>query len=178
MSRRPTPSLNRHLRRFAQGQSPARSSRHSRCGRANGCFCAHSTSGRRSLMPAPQTNSPYKRFGRSVHTNTRPTDMLYIVPLLLGLGGGATPPAPVKVVTSLTTYAAIAREIVGDPGEVSAIAQGDENPHYVQPKPSFVPLLARAEVFVTTRLNLGLWVALVLYMAGNFKVPEGSLGCA
>ena len=102
--------------------------------------------------------------------------MLYIVPLLLGLGGGATPPAPVKVVTSLTTYAAIAREIVGDRGEVSAIAQGDENPHYVQPKPSFVPLLARADVFVTTGLDLELWVPALLDKAGNPKVTEGGLG--
>jgi len=102
--------------------------------------------------------------------------MLYIVPLLLGLGGGATPPAPVKVVTSLTTYAAIAREIVGDRGEVSAIAQGDENPHYVQPKPSFVPLLASADVFVTTGLDLELWVPALLDKAGNPKVTEGGLG--
>ena len=104
--------------------------------------------------------------------------MLYIVvPFLLGLSGGVTPPpAPVKVVTSLTTYAAIAREIVGDRGEVSAIAQGDENPHYVQPKPSFVPLLASADVFVTTGLDLELWVPALLDKAGNPKVTEGGTG--
>ncbi|HXG95506.1 MAG TPA: zinc ABC transporter substrate-binding protein, partial [Gemmatimonadales bacterium] len=82
--------------------------------------------------------------------------------LLLGLHVGTahdgTPPAPVKVVTSLTTYAAIATEIVGDRGKVSSIAVGDENPHYVQPKPSFVPTLAQADLFVTTGLDLELWV--------------------
>jgi ABC-type Zn uptake system ZnuABC Zn-binding protein ZnuA len=103
--------------------------------------------------------------------------MLYIVSLLLGLTGGVTPPAAkVKVVTSLTTYAAIAREIVGDRGEVTAIAQGDENPHYVQPKPSFVPLLADADVFVTTGLDLELWVPALLDKAGNPKVTEGGPG--
>ena len=83
--------------------------------------------------------------------------MRYLISLLLGLHSGgtaSTPPKPVKVVTSLTTYAAIAREIVGDRGQVNAIAVGDENPHYVQPKPSFVPLLAQADVFVTTGLDL------------------------
>ena len=67
--------------------------------------------------------------------------MRAFVPLILALSGVGTPPAaaPVKVVTSLTTYAAIAMEIVGDRGKVSSIAVGDENPHYVQPKPSFVP---------------------------------------
>ena len=103
--------------------------------------------------------------------------MLYFIPLLLGLSGGDTPPAaPVKVVTSLTTYAAIAREIVGDRGTVNSIATGDENPHYVQPKPSFVPLLANADVFVTTGLDLELWVPALLDKAGNPKVTEGGPG--
>jgi len=105
--------------------------------------------------------------------------MRYLISLLLGLHSGgtpSTPPRPVKVVTSLTTYAAIAREIVGDRGQVNAIAVGDENPHYVQPKPSFVPLLAEADVFVTTGLDLELWVPALLDKAGNSKVTEGGPG--
>ncbi len=89
---------------------------------------------------------------------------------------GRPPVAPVKVVTSLTTYAAIAREVVGDRGSVTSIAQGDENPHYVQPKPSFVPLLASADMFVTTGLDLELWVPALLDKAGNPKVTEGGPG--
>ena len=63
--------------------------------------------------------------------------MLRLFPLLLAFTLDGTPPAPapVRVVTSLTSYAAIAREITGDRGIVSSIATGDENPHYVQPKP-------------------------------------------
>jgi zinc/manganese transport system substrate-binding protein len=104
--------------------------------------------------------------------------MLHIFQLLIGLSAGATPrhTAPVKVVTSLTTYAAIAQEIVGDRGIVNSIATGDENPHYVQPKPSFVPLLAQADVFVTTGLDLELWVPALLDKAGNPKVTEGGPG--
>ncbi len=102
--------------------------------------------------------------------------MRSIISLLLALGGGVKPPPQVKVVTSLTTYAAIAREIVGDRGQVDAIATGDENPHYVQPKPSFVPLLANADVFVTTGLDLELWVPALLDKAGNSKVTEGGAG--
>jgi ABC-type Zn uptake system ZnuABC Zn-binding protein ZnuA len=88
----------------------------------------------------------------------------------------AQAPAPVKVVTSLTTYAAIAREIVGDRGVVTAIANADENPHFVQPKPSFVPLLGGADLFVTTGLDLELWVPALLDKAGNPKVSEGGAG--
>ncbi len=90
---------------------------------------------------------------------------------------GPEPAAPpVKVVTSLTTYGAIAREIVGDKGTVTSIAQGDEDPHFVQPKPSFVAVLRDADVFVTTGLDLELWVPPLLDRAGNRKVSEGGPG--
>ena len=102
--------------------------------------------------------------------------MLAFLPLLLTLVDHAPPAPPVRVVTSLTTYAAIAREIVGDRGTVFSIAVGDENPHYVQPKPSFVPTLAQADLFVTTGLDLELWVPALLDKAGNPKVTEGGPG--
>lgn len=103
--------------------------------------------------------------------------MLRPLSLLLALTASTAVTAPpVKVVTSLTTYGAIAREIVGDRGTVSSIAVGDENPHYVQPKPSFVPTLAQADVFVTTGLDLELWVPALLDKAGNPKVTEGGPG--
>jgi zinc/manganese transport system substrate-binding protein len=96
------------------------------------------------------------------------------------LSGPADPPsrsaAPLKIVTSLTTYGAIAREIAGDRGTVTSIAQGDEDPHFVQPKPSFVAVLRDADLFVTTGLDLELWVPALLDRAGNRKVQEGGPG--
>jgi ABC-type Zn uptake system ZnuABC Zn-binding protein ZnuA len=94
----------------------------------------------------------------------------------LPLAGQRPGDTPVKVVTSLTVYAAIAREIVGDRGTVASIAHGDENPHFVQPKPSFVPLLGGADLFVTTGLDLELWVPALLDKAGNSRVSEGGRG--
>jgi len=101
---------------------------------------------------------------------------MLIAPFLIArlLGCDAAP--PVKVVTSLTTYAAIAREIVGDRGTVTSIAQGDEDPHFVQPKPSFVAVLRSADLFVTTGLDLELWVPALLDRASNHKVSEGGPG--
>src|SRR2546421_261878 len=61
---------------------------------------------------------------------------IYLALLLAFHGGPPAVAGPVKVVTSLTTYAAIAREIVGDRGTVASIANGDENPHYVQDRKS------------------------------------------
>jgi zinc/manganese transport system substrate-binding protein len=95
---------------------------------------------------------------------------------LLAFIGTMPADPPVKVVTSLTTYGAIAREIVGDRGTVTSIAQGDEDPHFVQPKPSFVSILRNADVFVTTGLDLELWVPTLIDRAGNRKVSEGGPG--
>lgn len=101
-----------------------------------------------------------------------------LITLLALLSGPAQKPAaePVKIVTSLTTYGAIAREIAGDRGTVTSIAQGDEDPHFVQPKPSFVAVLRDADLFVTTGLDLELWVPALLDRANNRKVSEGGPG--
>jgi zinc/manganese transport system substrate-binding protein len=109
--------------------------------------------------------------------------MLTSLLLITGLfGQPAHPPAsltaspPVKVVTSLTTYGSIAHEIVGDQGTVTSIAQGNEDPHFVQPKPSFVAVLRDADLFVTTGMDLELWVPALLDRAGNRKIIDGSPG--
>jgi ABC-type Zn uptake system ZnuABC Zn-binding protein ZnuA len=86
------------------------------------------------------------------------------------------PAQQLKIVASLTTYAAIAREIAGDRAEVSSIARGDENPHFVQPRPSYVLDLKRADLFVTTGLDLELWVPTLLDKAGNSKIQVGAPG--
>jgi zinc/manganese transport system substrate-binding protein len=84
--------------------------------------------------------------------------------------------APIRVVTSLSTYAAIAQELVGDRGTVTSIGRGTENPHYVQPRPSFAVELRRADVFVSTGLDLELWVPALLDKANNAKVNDGGPG--
>ncbi|UCF18507.1 MAG: zinc ABC transporter substrate-binding protein [Gemmatimonadota bacterium] len=81
-----------------------------------------------------------------------------------------------KVVTTLPTYAAIAREITGDLAEVDAIARGDEDPHFVNPRPSFAARVGEADLFVVTGLDLELWVPAILDRARNRRVIEGAPG--
>jgi zinc/manganese transport system substrate-binding protein len=83
---------------------------------------------------------------------------------------------PIKVVTSLSTYAAITKEIAGAKADVMSIGRGDENPHYVQPRPSFALQLQRADMFVSTGLDLELWVPALLDKANNSKVNTGGPG--
>lgn len=81
-----------------------------------------------------------------------------------------------NVVTSLTTYADIAREIAGDRAEVIPAADGRENVHHVQPKPSLVLLVKRADMLVTTGLDLEMWLPSLLDKANNPKVASGAPG--
>jgi len=83
---------------------------------------------------------------------------------------------PVRVVTTLPVYASLAREIGGNAVEVSAIADPNEDAHFVRPKPSFALDLRRADAFVTTGLDLELWVPTLLDRAGNPAVLEGGRG--
>jgi ABC-type Zn uptake system ZnuABC Zn-binding protein ZnuA len=81
-----------------------------------------------------------------------------------------------RVVTTLPTYAAIAREVAGPSAEVKAIARGDEDPHFVSPRPSFAAMIQRADLFVVTGLDLELWVPALLDRANNPKVTDGAPG--
>lgn len=81
-----------------------------------------------------------------------------------------------RVVTTLPTYAALAREVAGDLADVEAIARGDVDPHFVNPRPSFAAMIQRADLFVSTGLDLELWVPALLDRANNADVVEGAPG--
>jgi zinc/manganese transport system substrate-binding protein len=83
---------------------------------------------------------------------------------------------PIRVVTTLPVYAEVARVVGGDRVEVDGIADPREDAHFVRPKPSFALKIRRADVFVTTGLDLELWVPPLLDKAGNAKVSEGGAG--
>ena len=68
------------------------------------------------------------------------------------------------------------REIGGSAVQVSSIADPNEDPHFVRPKPSFALDLRRADMFVTTGLDLELWAPPLLDRAGNTNVLEGGTG--
>ena len=62
--------------------------------------------------------------------------------------------APVRVVATLPIYADITRQVGGEEVVVSSIANPNEDAHFVRPKPSFALDIRRADMFVTTGLDL------------------------
>lgn len=83
----------------------------------------------------------------------------------------------IKVVTTLTDLKSITEFIGGDRVDVFAIATGYQNPHFVDPKPSYILKLAHADMFVTVGLDLETgWVPPLLNSARNAKIQKGGDG--
>jgi zinc/manganese transport system substrate-binding protein len=83
----------------------------------------------------------------------------------------------IKVVTTTTDMRSIAEMIGGDKVLVTSIATGYQNPHFVDPKPSYIIGLSKANFFVTVGLDLETgWSPQLLTSSRNNKIQKGSPG--
>ncbi len=85
--------------------------------------------------------------------------------------------AKVRVVTTTEDLAALAREVGGESAEVSAIAKGYQDPHFVEAKPSYLLKLKQADLFIQVGLELEVgWAPPLLNNARNPKILPGNPG--
>ena len=96
--------------------------------------------------------------------------------LLAILPASASAREKLKIVATIPTYGAIARVIVGDRGEVTSLARGYEDPHFVRPKPSLALALERADMLISTGLDLELWLPALMDKANNARLRSGQPG--
>lgn len=83
----------------------------------------------------------------------------------------------INVVTTTTDLKSITELIGADKVDVSSIATGFQNPHFVDPKPSFIIKLSKADMFVTVGLDLETgWSPQLLSSSRNPKIQKGSNG--
>jgi len=83
----------------------------------------------------------------------------------------------VKVVTTTTDLKSITELIGGSKVSVSSIATGYQNPHFVDPKPSYIINLSNADMFVTVGLDLETgWSPQLLTSSRNSKIQKGGAG--
>jgi ABC-type Zn uptake system ZnuABC Zn-binding protein ZnuA len=95
--------------------------------------------------------------------------------------GLALAPAPaaaqLKVVTSTTDLHDIATAVGGSRIRATHIAEGFQDPHFVEAKPSYVLQLRDADVFAFVGLDLEVgWMSLLLEGSRNAKLTPGSPG--
>lgn len=83
----------------------------------------------------------------------------------------------IKVVTTTTDMKSITELIGGNKVSVTSIATGYQNPHFVDPKPSYIISLSNADMFVTVGLDLETgWSPQLLTSSRNNKIQKGAAG--
>ncbi|HYL92280.1 MAG TPA: metal ABC transporter substrate-binding protein [Alphaproteobacteria bacterium] len=82
-----------------------------------------------------------------------------------------------KVITTLTDLASLTQEVGGDKVEVEALAKGYQDPHFVDPKPSFLLKLRNADLLVSVGLELEIgWLPPLITQSGNARIQPGAQG--
>lgn len=84
--------------------------------------------------------------------------------------------AEVRVAATLSTFADLIETIGGDHVSVSYVAAPKFNPHFIEPRPSDVLKVKRADVFAHAGLDLELWSGPLRDAAGNRDVMPGAAG--
>ena len=83
----------------------------------------------------------------------------------------------IKIVTTTSDMKSIAEFVGGNKVSVTSIATGYQNPHFVDPKPSYIISLTKANLFVTVGLDLETgWSPQLLSSSRNTKIQKGSAG--
>jgi zinc/manganese transport system substrate-binding protein len=82
-----------------------------------------------------------------------------------------------KVITTLTDLASLTQEVGGDKVDVEALAKGYQDPHFVEPKPSFLLKLRNADLLILVGLELEIgWLPPLITQSGNGKIQPGGQG--
>jgi zinc/manganese transport system substrate-binding protein len=82
-----------------------------------------------------------------------------------------------SVVATTEDLGALAREVGGDRVSVTSLARGYQDPHFVDPKPSFILAVSRADVLIVVgrELEIG-WLPPLLTSSRNSKIQPGGNG--
>src|SRR5678815_559744 len=96
---------------------------------------------------------------------------------LLALPGGVLAQGKLNVVTTTEDLGSLAREVGGDKVSVTSLARGYQDPHFVDPKPSFILAVSRADVLIVVgrELEIG-WLPPLLTSSRNSKIQVGGAG--
>jgi zinc/manganese transport system substrate-binding protein len=102
-----------------------------------------------------------------------------LILLTAALAGIAARPAAaaVRVVATTEDLASLASEVGGDKITVVALAKGYQDPHFVDPKPSFILAVSRADLLIVVgrEMELG-WLPPLINSGRNAKIQPGGNG--
>ncbi|HAF96355.1 MAG: hypothetical protein A2X34_07355 [Elusimicrobia bacterium GWC2_51_8] len=84
--------------------------------------------------------------------------------------------AAIKVMTTTTDLKYLVERVGGDKVSVESISSGDQDLHFVEPKPSMVVKLRRADMLVRIGLDQDMWADSLVAAARNGKIVYGAPG--
>src|SRR5438445_1583261 len=107
--------------------------------------------------------------------------LLLVIILGFAMWAVLLPPAAeakkLNVVTSTTDLAALTQEVGGDKINVESMARGYQDPHFVEPKPSFLLKLRNADLLISVGLDLEIgWLPPLITQSGNGRIQPGGQG--
>jgi ABC-type Zn uptake system ZnuABC Zn-binding protein ZnuA len=100
---------------------------------------------------------------------------LFLLTLALGVINGPSW-AAINVITTDTNLMDITRKVGGNRVSVESLSRGVDDPHQVEPRPSMVVKLSRAQVFARIGMDLDMWADGVLDKSNNAQVRKGGKG--
>src|ERR1051326_2844947 len=102
---------------------------------------------------------------------------VFIFLMLAAAAGHAFAASKINVVGSTEDLAALAREVGGDRVSVDSIARGYQDPHFVEPKPSFLLKLTKADMLIVVGLQLEIgWLPPLITQSRNAKIQVNGKG--
>ena len=84
--------------------------------------------------------------------------------------------AKVKVVTTLSDLNAIVKEIGGDKIDSMNLARPSDDPHQIEPKPTFLKNLSKADLLFLIGMDLEIWLQPLIDSSHNIKIQKGQNG--
>lgn len=103
--------------------------------------------------------------------------LLALLVLALAALPGPALAKKLQVVTSLSDFASLATTIGGDRVEALSLAKGYQDPHFVEPKPTFILKLSNADLLIVAGLELEIgYLPPLIDNARNEKIRPGGRG--
>jgi zinc/manganese transport system substrate-binding protein len=95
----------------------------------------------------------------------------------MGLALPSAALAKTRIVVTYPYIESLVKEIAGDRVDITALAKGDEDPHFVVPRPSFIGKLRQADLMIINGASLEIgFVPPLIRQASNPRIVPGAEG--
>jgi zinc/manganese transport system substrate-binding protein len=101
----------------------------------------------------------------------------WAVAAVLAVAAPALAAGKLNVIATTEDLASLVREVGGDRIDVEGLARGYQDPHFVEPKPSFILKMNKADLLVAVgrELEIG-WLPPLITQSRNPKIQPGAAG--